>query len=140
MAPACRQEDISALMVDLALAGERVVRLKGGDPAIFGRTGEEADACREAGVPVRVVPGVTTASAAAASLGLSLTHRQHAHRLQFVTGHGRNGGLPQNLDFDALAEPGATTVVYMARRTGAEIARRLIAHGLPGDTPAVVLD
>ncbi|NNM71336.1 siroheme synthase CysG [Enterovirga aerilata] len=136
---ACRQEDISSLVVDLALAGERVVRLKGGDPAVFGRTGEEVLACREAGVPVRIVPGVTTASAAAASLNVSLTHRDHAQRLQFVTGHDRHGELPADLDIAALANPRSTLVIYMGRRTAALLARKLIGAGLPGGTPVVAL-
>ncbi len=136
---ACRQEDISALLVDLALAGQRVVRLKGGDPTIFGRAGEEVEACRAAGVPVRIVPGVTAASAAAASLGLSLTHRDHAQRLQFITGHDRHGRLPDALDLDALADPAATTVVYMGRRTAGPLAEQLMARGLSGATPAVVI-
>jgi uroporphyrin-III C-methyltransferase / precorrin-2 dehydrogenase / sirohydrochlorin ferrochelatase len=133
----CRQQDISALLLDLARDGQRVVRLKGGDPAIFGRTGEEVAACRAAGVPVRIVPGVTTASAAAASLGLSLTHRDHAQRVQFVTGHDRTGGLP-DLDLDALADPRATTVVYMGRRTARPLAQHLLARGLAPTTPVVV--
>ena len=132
---ACRQEDISALIVDLALAGERVVRLKGGDPSVFGRTGEEIEACRQAGVPARIVPGVTTASAAAASLGLSLTHRDVARRLQFITGHDRHGELPADLDFRALADPHSTLVVYMGRRTAARLAARLIAEGCPRRRP-----
>jgi uroporphyrin-III C-methyltransferase/precorrin-2 dehydrogenase/sirohydrochlorin ferrochelatase len=114
------------------------VRLKGGDPAIFARTGEEVSACRRAGIQVRIVPGVTAATAAAASLGLSLTHRDHAQRVQFVTGHGREGALPPDLDVDALADPRATTVVYMARRTAAELARKLLARGVPGTTPALI--
>lgn len=136
---ACRQEDICALVVDLALAGERVVRLKGGDPAVFGRTGEEVSACRDAGIPVRIVPGVTTASAAAASLNASLTHRDHAQRLHFVTGHDRHGELPAGLDIAALADPRSTLVIYMGRRTAALLARRLIAAGLPGETPVMAL-
>jgi uroporphyrin-III C-methyltransferase/precorrin-2 dehydrogenase/sirohydrochlorin ferrochelatase len=136
---ACRQEDISALLVDLALEGRRVVRLKGGDPSIFGRAGEEVEACEAAGVPVRIVPGITTASAAAAALGLSLTHRDHAQRLQFVTGHDRHGRLPPSLDLDALADPAATTVVYMGRRTAATLAEQLIVRGLPETTPAIVI-
>jgi uroporphyrin-III C-methyltransferase / precorrin-2 dehydrogenase / sirohydrochlorin ferrochelatase len=136
---ACRQQDISALLVDLALEGKRVVRLKGGDPAIFGRTGEEAAACKSAGVPVRIVPGVTAASAAAASFGVSLTHRAHAQRLQFVTGHDRHGELPPDLDLDALSDPRATTVVYMGRRTIATLAGEMLARGLHGATPAVVV-
>ncbi|PVE23979.1 uroporphyrinogen-III C-methyltransferase [Microvirga sp. KLBC 81] len=135
----CRQEDINALIVDLALAGQRVVRLKGGDPAIFGRTGEEVAACRDAGVPVRIVPGVTAASAAAASLNGSLTHRDHAQRVQFITAHDRHGNLPESLNIDALADPQATTVVYMGRRTASKLATRLIEHGLPPDTPAAAV-
>jgi len=135
----CRQEDINALVVDLALAGERVVRLKGGDPAIFGRTGEEVAACREAGVPTRIVPGVTTASAAAASLNASLTHRDHAQRVQFITAHDRHGGLPENLNIGALCDPQATTVIYMGRRTAPKLAVRLIDAGLPSDTPVAAI-
>lgn len=136
---ACRQEDISAILVQLASAGERVVRLKGGDPAVFARSGEEVAACRAAGVPVRIVPGVTTASAAAAGLATSLTHRDHAQRLQFVTGHDRQGRLPQDLDFAALADPRATSVVYMGQRTGAALAERLIREGLPATTPVILV-
>ena len=132
---ACRQEDICALLVDLALEGRRVVRLKGGDPAVFGRTGEEVSACRAAGVPVRIVPGVTTASAAAASLDLSLTHRDHARRVQFVTGHDRHGALPPDLDLDALADPRATTAVYMGRRTAAALSAKLIERGFESGYP-----
>ena len=136
---ACRQEDISSLLVDLALAGERVVRLKGGDPAIFGRTGEEVAACTEAGVPVRVVPGITTASAASASLAGSLTHRDHARRVQFVTGHDRHGRLPEDLDIAGLADPRSTLVVYMARRTASALAVRLMREGLAATTPVVAM-
>lgn len=135
----CRQEDICALIVDLALAGERVVRLKGGDPAIFGRTSEEVLACREAGVPVRVVPGVTTASAATAALSGSLTERGRANRVQFVTGHDRTGRLPADLDFAGLADPNSTLVVYMARRTAGQFAERLMAHGRAAATPVVAM-
>jgi uroporphyrin-III C-methyltransferase/precorrin-2 dehydrogenase/sirohydrochlorin ferrochelatase len=131
----CRQDDINALIIDLALAGQRVVRLKGGDPAVFGRTGEEVATCREAGVPVRIVPGITTASAAAAALNGSLTHRDHAQRVQFVTAHDRHGGVPENLNIAALADPHATTVIYMGRRTASKLAMRLIESGLPADTP-----
>ncbi|MGO4706882.1 siroheme synthase CysG [Microvirga sp. 2MCAF38] len=136
---ACRQEDINALIVDLALEGKRVVRLKGGDPAIFARTGEEAEACHEAGVSVRVVPGITTASAAAAALGRSLTHRDHAQRVQFITGHDRHGQLPSDLNIAALADSRATTVVYMGRRTVEKLATRLRDAGLPDDTPLIAM-
>ncbi len=137
--PACRQEDINALILSLAHKGKRVVRLKGGDPSIFGRAGEEIAACRAAGVPVIMVPGVTAATAAAAALNLSLTHREVSRRVQFVTGHDRDGALPPDLDLSALADPRATTCVYMGRRTAAELARRLIAEGLSPRTPAVAL-
>ncbi|HEX8167447.1 MAG TPA: siroheme synthase CysG [Beijerinckiaceae bacterium] len=137
--PACRQDDINALILDLARAGNRVVRLKGGDPAIFGRAGEEIEACRAAGIPVAVVPGVTAATAAAASLALSLTHREVARRVQFVTGHDRDGRLPDDLDLPALADPKATTCVYMARRTAAVLAGRLVERGLDADTPALAV-
>lgn len=135
----CRQDDINALIVDLALAGERVVRLKGGDPAVFGRTGEEVAACREAGVPVRIVPGITTASAAAASLNASLTHRDHAQRVQFITAHDRHGDLPEHLNIGALVDPKATTIVYMGRRTASKLAMRLIENDFPPDTPVVAI-
>ena len=136
---ACRQEAISALVVELAQAGHRVVRLKGGDPAVFGRTGEELAACRAADIPVRIVAGIMTASAAAASLGISLTHRDYAQRLQFITAHGKAGGLPAQLDLDALADPNATTVVYMGRGTIGELAYELLARGLSYSTPVAVV-
>jgi uroporphyrin-III C-methyltransferase/precorrin-2 dehydrogenase/sirohydrochlorin ferrochelatase len=136
---ACRQNEICALIVAEARAGRRVVRLKGGDPAVFGRTGEELAVCRAAGIPARIVPGVTSASAAAAALGAPLTDRDHAQRLQFVTGHGRSGGLPPGLDFAALADPRATTVVYMGRRTIGVLAQQLLARGLSPATPAAVV-
>jgi uroporphyrin-III C-methyltransferase/precorrin-2 dehydrogenase/sirohydrochlorin ferrochelatase len=136
--PSCRQDDINALLVSLALQGRRVVRLKGGDPGIFGRTGEEVAACRAAGIPVRIVPGITAGTAAAAALGISLTHRDHAQRVQFVTGHSRAGALPPDIDLDALADPRATTVVYMGRRTAGELARKIVARGLPENTPVLV--
>ena len=137
--PSCRQDDINALIVRLAREGQRVVRLKGGDPTIFGRAGEEVEACRSAGIPVAIVPGVTTAAAAAASLNLSLTHRDVARRVQFATGHDRHGRLPADLDLAALADPKATTCLYMAGRTATDLARKLIERGLPPGTAAVVM-
>lgn len=137
--PSCRQDDINALMVKLALEGRRVVRLKGGDPMVFGRAGEEIAACRAAGIPVEVVPGISAAQGAAAALGVSLTHRDHARRLQFVTAHGRDGRLPQDLDWRALIDPAATTVVYMGRRTLPELVSRLAAAGLDPATPAIAV-
>ena len=133
------QGAIDALLVQAALAGERVVRLKGGDPGVFGRAMEELCACRAAGVPVRICPGVTAASAAAASLGTSLTLRGHARRLSLVTAHARRGEALA-LDWAALADPAATLAVYMGKAAAAEVARQLIAHGLPGDTPAALVE
>ena len=134
--PACKQTEINALMVAYANDGKRVVRLKSGDPMIFGRAGEEMAELKAAGISFDVIPGVSSVQAAAARLKVSLTHRNHAKRLQLVTGHSRDGRLPDNLDWDALADPGATTAVYMAHRTFAELSARLIAHGLPPETPA----
>ncbi len=101
--PACKQDEINALMISLAKAGKRVVRLKGGDPMIFGRGGEEVRACRMANIPVEVVPGISAAQAVASRLGVSLTHRKHARRVQFVTGHGEDGKLPDDLDWNSLS-------------------------------------
>src|SRR6187455_2584675 len=115
--PACKQSEINDLMIRLAKSGKRVVRLKGGDPMIFGRAGEEIAACRAANIPVEVVPGISAAQGAASRLGVSLTHRAQARRLQYVTGHDRNGMLPGDIDWRALADPGATTIVYMPKKT-----------------------
>ncbi len=136
--PSCRQEDINALMVALARGGKRVVRLKGGDPMIFGRGGEEVAACRAAGIPVEIVPGVTAAQGAAASLGISLTHRDAARRLQYVTGHDRRGDLPA-LNWESLADSDVTTVVYMPTRTLTTLSQEAIAAGLDPSTPAVAV-
>jgi uroporphyrin-III C-methyltransferase/precorrin-2 dehydrogenase/sirohydrochlorin ferrochelatase len=137
--PSCKQEEINALMVMLARAGKRVVRLKGGDPMIFGRASEEIAACRDAGIPVEVVPGISAAQGAASRLGISLTHRQRARRLQFVTGHGADGKLPADIDWPSLADPSATTIVYMPTKTLAAFSQTAIARGLDAATPAVAV-
>jgi uroporphyrin-III C-methyltransferase len=133
------QRTIDQLIVDAALAGERVVRLKGGDPSIFGRMTEELAACRTAGVPVRICPGVTAASAAAASLGRSLTLRGLARRLTFVTAHTK-GGKALDLDWQALADPQATLAIYMGKAAAVEVTRGLMSHGLAGDTPLALVE
>src|SRR6187399_2853773 len=133
------QKTIDALIVDAAFAGERVVRLKGGDPAIFGRATEELEACRAAGIAVHVCPGVTAASAAAASLGMSLTLRGLARRLTFVTAHAR-AGEELDLDWQALADPQATLAIYMGKAAAATVSARLIAAGLAGKTPVVMVE
>lgn len=135
----CRQEDINEMMLTLAKAGKRVVRLKSGDPMIFGRAGEEITCLREAGISVDVVPGITAASAMASRLGISLTHRDHAQSVRFVTGHSRSGTLPENLDWAGLTDPYTTTVYYMAGRTAGALSGRLIAAGLSPDTPATIV-
>ncbi len=137
--PACKQSEINELMIKLAKSGKRVVRLKGGDPMIFGRAGEEIEACRAAGIPVEVVPGISAAQGAAARLGVSLTHRAEARRLQYITGHDRDGKLPGDIDWRALADPAATTVVYMPKKTLRELATRAVAEGLDPATPAVAV-
>jgi uroporphyrin-III C-methyltransferase/precorrin-2 dehydrogenase/sirohydrochlorin ferrochelatase len=137
--PSCKQEEINALMIGLAKAGRRVVRLKGGDPMIFGRAGEEVAACRVANIPVEVVPGITAAQGAASRLKVSLTHRHDARRLQYITGHGANGSLPADIDWVSLADPAATTVVYMPIRTLAQLVERAVLAGLDPATPAVAV-
>lgn len=133
------QRTIDALLVEAALAGERVVRLKGGDPSLFGRSMEELCACRAAGVPVQICPGVTAASAAAASLGTSLTLRGLARRVTFVTAHTR-AGQALDLDFAALADPQASLAVYMGKQAAGAVARGLLAAGLAGDTPVALVE
>lgn len=131
------QRAINELLVTAAQAGERVARLKGGDPSIFGRSMEECSALVQAGVPVRICPGITAASAAAASAGVSLSLRGLARRVQFATAHKR-GDAPLDLDWTALADPHCTTVFYMGRSAAAEISRNLTAAGLSGATPVLV--
>jgi len=136
--PSPKQDHVSTLLVEYAQSGARVVRLKSGDGGIFGRLEEELIALRAAGIPYEIIPGVTAASAAAAAAGIPLTRRMTARRLQYITGHGITGALPEDLNMPALADPEATTVVYMGKRTFAELAEKLIAAGLPADTPALV--
>jgi uroporphyrin-III C-methyltransferase/precorrin-2 dehydrogenase/sirohydrochlorin ferrochelatase len=132
----CAQDDINALMLKLAGQGKHVVRLKSGDPMIFGRAGEEIAELESAGIPVTVVAGITAGVALAAELGMSLTHRDHAQSVRFVTGHSRRGDLP-DLDWLGLSDPATTLVFYMAGHTAGAIASKLIANGLP-ETTAVV--
>ncbi len=135
----CRQEDINAMMITLAKAGHHVVRLKSGDPMIFGRGGEEMAALRAEGIAVSVVPGVTSALAMAATCGVSLTHRDHAQSVRFVTAHNRQGVLPEDLDWRSLAQPRTTTIFYMGGRTSGILSRRLIGEGALPATPVVIV-
>jgi uroporphyrin-III C-methyltransferase/precorrin-2 dehydrogenase/sirohydrochlorin ferrochelatase len=131
------QDEISALLVRLAQEGHRVVRLKGGDPFIFGRGGEEIETLAACGIRFEVVPGITAASGVSAYAGIPLTHRDHAHAVTFVAGHLKDGTM--NLDWPALARRGQTVVVYMGLMGLPILARELIRHGLPAATPAAVI-
>jgi uroporphyrin-III C-methyltransferase / precorrin-2 dehydrogenase / sirohydrochlorin ferrochelatase len=136
--PRCRQDDINALMVKLARSGQRVVRLKGGDPMVFGRAAEEIEICRAAGIPIEVVPGITAALGAAAELQIPLTDRRRARRLQFITGHTEAGGPPA-CNWASVADPQTVTVFYMGAGTFARMLPELIAAGLPPETPALAI-
>lgn len=131
------QDELNLLLVRLAREGKKVVRLKGGDPFIFGRGGEEIETLFEFGIPFEVVPGVTAAAGCAAYAGIPLTHRDHAQTVTFATGHLKDGTI--NLDWEALARPKKTVVFYMGVGGIDEICRQMIAHGLPGSHPAAVV-
>jgi uroporphyrin-III C-methyltransferase len=135
-----KQDHVSRLLVDYALTGVHVVRLKSGDSGIFGRLEEELEAVRAAGIACEIVPGVTSASAAAAAAGIPLTRRSHAQRVQFITAADTSGNLPPGLNLPALADRQATTVVFMGKRTFPALAAALIAHGLPPETPALLAE
>jgi uroporphyrin-III C-methyltransferase/precorrin-2 dehydrogenase/sirohydrochlorin ferrochelatase len=139
-APSVRQEEITGLLVDLARAGKNVVRLKGGDPLIFGRANEEIAALRGAGFSIEIIPGVTAACAGAAALGASLTSRETARRVQFITAHTKDGEFPEDFDWGALADRRATTAVYMGNRTLPALSRRLLEEGMAHDTPAFLVE
>lgn len=132
------QDEIDRMLVAFARDGLTVVRLKGGDPFIFGRGGEELAACRAAGVVCHVVPGITSALAAGAAAGAPLTHRGAAQAVTFVTGHAKAGETP-DLDWPSLARPNQTVVIYMGLATAGQIAERLMAEGRAGATPALIV-
>ncbi|TAL00353.1 MAG: uroporphyrinogen-III C-methyltransferase [Rhodospirillaceae bacterium] len=131
------QADIIEGVITAVMAGKRVVRLKGGDPMIFGRGGEEIEALSAAGIEVSVVPGITAATGAASSTGIPLTHRDHAAQVTILTGTRRDGSLS---DVRGLAGEGKTLIIYMAIRRTAEVAAALRADGVPGDLPVAIVE
>ena len=132
------QEEINEMLVRLGRAGRTVVRLKGGDPFIFGRGSEEAAELERAGIPCEIIPGITAAQGCAASARIPLTHRGLATSVRYVTGH-RKANEPLDLDWASLADPETTLVVYMGLANIEEIAAKLTAHGLPFDTPVLAV-
>lgn len=132
------QDELNALMVRLAREGKRVVRLKGGDPFVFGRGGEEAAALTEAGIEFRVVPGITAASGCATYAGIPLTHRDHAHACQFITAHDKDGECGH--DWAALVRPQQTLVIYMGLLALRGLCPKLVEHGMNPDTPAALIE
>lgn len=136
------QDEIHELLVEQARLGKRVVRLKGGDPFVFGRGGEEVEALRSAGIEVHITPGVTAALGCAASAAVPLTHRDHAQSVTFITGHSKDGDHdnPLNLDWSALSAPHHTLVIYMGIATAQEISDKLMTHGRMPNTPALIIE
>ncbi len=138
--PSAKQDAVNALIVEHARAGRRVVRLKSGDAGMFGRLEEELTAMRGADIPFEIVPGVSSVNAAAAVAGLPLTRRLTARRVQYVTGADVTGKLPADLNWAALADPHAVTVVFMGQRSFPQLAAGLVAHGMPPETPALIAE
>ena len=137
--PSPKQDAVSQLLLEHAQNGGHIVRLKSGDSGLFGRLEEELTVLRDAGIRYEIIPGVSSAFAAAAA-GIPLTRRLSARRIQFITGHDVTGELPENLNLEALADPMATTVVFMGKRTFGKMQKMLQDHGLPADTPALLAE
>jgi uroporphyrin-III C-methyltransferase len=137
--PSPSQPDISARLIRLARAGNRVLRLKGGDPCVFGRGGEEALALAEAGIPFRIVPGITAGIGGPAYAGIPVTHRDTNSAVTFLTGHDSNGDVPGGLDWDAIARGAPVLVFYMASRHLMKISKRLLEAGRRSDEPLAII-
>lgn len=135
-----RQTHVSQLLVDYAQMNQRTVRLKSGDSGIFGRLEEEITALKAAGIPFEIIPGVPSACAAAAAAGIPLSRRLTSRRVQFITGHDVTGQLPDDMNIAALADPTASTVVFMGKRTFPKLVDTLREAGLPGTTPALLAE
>ena len=135
-----KQNHVSQLLVEYAKQGARVVRLKSGDPGIFGRLEEEIVALRRAEIEFEIIPGVTSASAAAAAAKIPLTRRFSARRVQFITGHDVMGALPEDINIAAIADPDCTTVVYMPKRTFPKLAEMLMENNISPQTPALLAE
>ncbi len=137
--PSAKQRDISLRLVDLAQAGRRVLRLKGGDPFVFGRGGEEAQTLVQHGVPIRIIPGISAGIGGLAYAGIPVTHRDVNQAVTFVTGHDQSGAAPSSLDWAAISRGSQVIVIYMGMKHAALIAQALIAAGRPADEPVAVV-
>ena len=137
--PSPKQKDISLTLVELANAGKRVLRLKGGDPFVFGRGGEEALTLVEHGIPFRVVPGITAGIAALAYAGIPATHRDINHNVTFITGHDAGGMMPQTVDWQSIARSSPVIVLYMAMKNWSSIQTQLLQFGRPTDEPVAFI-
>ena len=137
--PSPKQRDISLQLVELARSGARVLRLKGGDPFVFGRGGEEAQTLLAHGIPLRVIPGISAGIGGLAAAGIPVTHRSIAHAVTFVTGHDQTGATPDTLDWPAIARSAGVVVIYMGMKHAGEITRQLLAAGRNPDEPVAVV-
>lgn len=135
----CKQSDINTLILEHAKQGKTVVRLKSGCATIFARSGEEVEACDDVGIPVEIIPGISSAQAAAASLKISLTHRDYAKQVQYITGHGKDGALPKTLNLEALLKGDMTTAVYMPQKTLKLLAAEALKMGADPFLPATAI-